>query len=115
MASIAYEGDRARIMFRDTDGKQKSLRLGKASKQSARQAQSAVEMLVEAKEHTRTPAAEAVAWLEGIGGRLHARVVRLGLAERRVSAESVTVGGLLERFEATMTVQPSAAARRMMS
>jgi integrase len=51
--------------------------------------------------------ADGVAWLERIDDRLHARVARLGLTEPRKGAAVVTLGMLLDRFQAAATVKPS--------
>lgn len=109
MASIGYEGVRGelkRIMFRDAVGKQKSLRLGKCSERNAQLALSAMEHLLEAKQHDAAPHYDAVRWLDKIDDRLHARVVALGLAKSRDKAV-VTLGSLLERFDAAAAVKAS--------
>ncbi|TVQ62723.1 MAG: site-specific integrase [Phycisphaerales bacterium] len=109
MASIGREGERGelkRIMFRDTAGKQKSLRLGKCSERNALLALSALEHLLEAKQHDTAPHYDAVRWLERIDDRIHARVVALELAQPRDTAV-VTVGMLLDRFCAAASVKAS--------
>ena len=109
MASIGYEGlnnELTRILFRDAQGKQQTLRLGKCSKKNTALALAMVEHLLEAKQHDTAPHYDAVRWLERIDDQLHARVVALGLARPRDVAV-VNVGMLLEQFEATATVKES--------
>ncbi|MFN9993483.1 MAG: tyrosine-type recombinase/integrase, partial [Phycisphaerales bacterium] len=109
MASIGREGaDGAykRILFRDSDGKQKSLRLGKCSERAAQSALVGLERVHEAHRLGSTLHLDGIRWLESIDDRLHDRVVRLGLGvEPRKHAAAVTLGELLERIESAMTVR----------
>lgn len=110
MASIGREGksgERKRIVYRDEAGKQQSLRLGKCSEQTARTALAGMERVLEAHRLSSTLHPDGLRWLEGVDDVIHARVVALGLAQPRKRAEKVTVGGLLERFEAASTVKSS--------
>src|SRR5690606_12003385 len=110
MASIGREGKRGelrRIMFRDMNGKQKSLRLGKCSKAAAQTALAGFERVLEAHRLGSTMHPDGVRWLEGIDDRVYARVVRLGLAQPRKSMEVVTLGMLLDRFDAAASVKPA--------
>lgn len=109
MASIGNEGERGelkRIMFRDAVGKQQSLRLGKCSQRNAQLALAAMEHLLEAKQHDAPPHHDAVRWLDKIDDRLHGRVVALGLTKPR-DAAVVTLGMLLDQWNATAAVKPS--------
>jgi len=109
MASIGREGERGelkRIMFRDAKGKQRTLRLGKCSERNALLALSAVDHLIESREHETAPHHDAVRWLDKIGDRTHARVVAMGLCRPRDTAV-VTLGMLLDRFAAAAAVKPS--------
>ena len=109
MASIGREGakgERKRITYRDAAGKQKTLRLGKCSEKAAQSALVGLERIIEAHRLGTTLHPDAVRWLESIGDDLHERVVRLGLGvEPRKGAGVVTLGELLERFEATAVVK----------
>lgn len=108
MASIGTEGNRGelkRILFRDANGRQKSLRLGKCSDRNANIALSAMEHLIEAAAHDSPLHHDAVRWLDKIDDRIHARVVALGLAKPR-EREIVTLGSLLDRVEAATVVKP---------
>ena len=113
MASIGYEGERGelkRIMFRDVAGKQKSLRLGKCSERNALLALSAMDHLLEAKQHDAAPHYDAVRWLERIDDRIHARVVALGLAQPRDTG-IVTLGRVLAAFFDGVDVKPASLVR----
>ncbi len=107
MASIGWEGKRARIMFRDGDGKQQTIRLGECPKSDANTARMAIGHLVIAKRHGSVPHPDAVRWLGGIDDVLYARVVAHGLCQPRDAAAVVTLGELLERFDATVAVKPT--------
>lgn len=66
MASIGWEGKRARIVLRDEEGKQQSIRLGECPKDYARSAKMAIGHLVIANRHNGVPHPDAVRWLGGI-------------------------------------------------
>lgn len=107
MASIGWEGKRARILFRDSAGKQQTLRLGECPKPEARTARAAVGHLVIAKRHSGVPHPDAVRWLEGIDEVLYARVVALRLCQPRAGVVVVTLANLLDRFDAAVAVKPT--------
>ncbi len=107
MASIGWEGKRARILFRDSAGKQQTLRLGECPKADARTARAAVGHLVIAKRHNGVPHPDAVRWLEGIDDVLYSRVAALGLCQPRAGAAVVTLANLLDRFDAAVAVKPT--------
>lgn len=111
MASIGWEGKRARILFRDSAGKQQTLRLGECQKPEARTALAAVGHLVIAKRHNGVPHPDAVRWLDGIDDVLYSRVVALGLCQPRADAAVVTLGGLLAAFFAGVDVKPATLVR----
>ena len=105
MACIGWEGKRARIVFRDEDGKQQSIRLGECPKDYARSAKMAIGHLVIAKRHNGVPHPDAVRWLGGIDEVLYARVVAHGLCQPREGAALVTLANLLDRFDAAASVK----------
>ncbi len=105
MASVGWEGDRARILFRDEQGKQQTIRLGKCPKDYARSAKMAIGHLVIAKRHNGVPHPDAVRWLGGIDEVLYTRVAAHGLCQPRAEAEVVTLGTLLDRFEKSASVK----------
>ena len=108
MASTGREGDRGelkRILFRDTTGKQRTLRLGQCPKSVAETARVAVGHLVISKRHGSVPHPDAVRWLGSIDDALYARVAALELCQPRQGATVVTLGELLSRFDAAATVK----------
>ena len=110
MASIGTygkRGDLTRIGFRDNDGKQKTLRLGRCSKRSAQTALVGFEHVLETHRLGTAIHPDGARWLAGLDERIHDRVVALGLATTRPVAEVATLGQLLARFEATATVKAS--------
>lgn len=111
MASIGWEGKRARILFRDEDGKQQSIRLGECPKSIAETARVAVGHLVIAKRHGSVPHPDAVRWLGSIDAVLYARVVAHGLCQPRAGVAVVTLGGLLSAFFDGVAVKPATLVR----
>ncbi len=107
MASVGWEGKRARIVFRDENGKQQTIRLGACPKSVANTARMAVGHLVIAKRHGSVPHSDAVRWLDGIGDVLYARVAAHGLCQPREGAEALTVADLLDRYDSTLSVKPA--------
>ncbi len=108
MAGIGREGERGelkRILFRDAAGKQKSLRLGECTERDARAALAGFECVLRAHRLGTTLHPDGVRWLEQIDDRIHARVVALGLTEPRKGTEVVTLGNLLDRFDAAAAVK----------
>ena len=75
MAGIAWEGNRARLTFRDAAGKQQSLRLGECSDRAAETALGGFERVLQAKRLGTTLHSDGVRWLERLDDRIHARVV----------------------------------------
>lgn len=110
MAAIGWEGTRARIVFRDQNGKQQSIRLGECLKSDAITARMAVGHLVISKRHGSVPHHDAVRWLGGLDDVLYARVAAHGLCQPRQAVEAVTLGTLRDRFDATVRVKPGTAA-----
>jgi integrase len=114
MASIGREGqagDRKRIVFRLAGGKQTCLRLGKCSDRDAIRALTAMEHLLQAHQLGTVPHPDAVAWLSGLNDTLYGRVVRLGLAQPRISTEKLTLAELSEQFFAVVDVKPTSLIR----
>lgn len=106
MASIGWEGNRGRIMYRDEHRKQRSIRLGPCTKADAAAACTAIGHLLVSKRHGSVPHPDAVRWLQRIDDVLYARVVEHGLCQPRKSAVAVTIAELFDRFEATVVVKP---------
>ncbi len=107
MASIGWEGKRARILYRDKNRKQQTIRLGECPKADASAARMAIGHLVIASRHGSVPHPDAVRWLDRIDDVLYARVVAHGLCQPRAGAAVVTLANLLDRFDATVAVKPT--------
>ncbi len=113
MASISSEGknrELKRITYRDAEGKQKTLRLGKCSLQAARTALAGFERVLEANRIGCTLHPDGLRWLQSIDDQIYSRVVALGLAQPK-EAEAFTIDSLLERFDDSLTVQESTRAK----
>ncbi|CAG0956024.1 hypothetical protein PHYC_00468 [Phycisphaerales bacterium] len=82
MASIGWEGKRARILFRDGEGKQQSIRLGECPKSDANTARMAIGHLVIAKRHGSVPHPDAVRWLADLKTCCTAAWSRMGCANQ---------------------------------
>lgn len=111
MASIGWEGKRARILFRDSKRRQQTLRLGVCDKRAAESARVAVGHLVIAKRHNAVPHPDAARWLAGIDDVLYARVAAHGLCQPRAGAVVVTLGQMLTAFFAGVSVKPTTRVR----
>ena len=85
MASLFRLADgRKRIQFYDGNGKRRSVGLGSISNRNAERIRDKVEQLVEHRV-TQTPLDPSVSrWLASLDEKLHARLVKAGLAETRV-------------------------------
>jgi len=87
MASLANDKNgRRRILFFDSDGRRKTLRLGKISKREADSVKTQVERLVHAKITRTAPPLETSHWLADIDGELAEKLTKFGLMERRQPA-----------------------------
>ncbi len=84
MASLANDpGGRRRILFVDTDGNRKTIRLGKMSKRQAEAVKLRIEDLAAAKLSSGTPSDETARWLSSIDSILHDKLSAVGLVEVR--------------------------------
>jgi len=106
MAGLAWEGTRARITFRDSAGKQKSLRLGECAERAARNALAGFERVLEANRLGETIHPDGLRWLEKLDDRIHGRVVALGLAQPRLGAAVMIVSSMLDQYIARLAVKP---------
>ena len=86
MASLFRLADgRKRIQFYDGNGKRRSIGLGSISNRNAERIRDKVEQLVEHR-ITQTPLDQSVSrWLADLNDKLHAKLVKAELAERRKS------------------------------
>ena len=84
MASLANDpGGRRRILFADTDGNRKAIRLGKMSKRQAEAVKLRIEDLAASKLSGGTPSDETARWLAAIDSILHDKLSAVGLVEPR--------------------------------
>jgi len=101
MASIDVEssGNR-RIMFRDVDGAQRSLRLGECSLAAAREVLGHVHDLLAAHRNGTEPSARTRAWLDQAGDVLHGRLeaCRLVGPRDRSVADVPTLGAFIDGY-----------------
>ena len=101
MASLANDpGGRRRILFKATDGKRKTVRLGKIPIKQARLIQRHVERLVACQLDGSAPPDETSRWLAGIGTTLHERLERVGLVVKAEHNRIPTLAELIEEFKA---------------
>ncbi|MCA9289393.1 MAG: tyrosine-type recombinase/integrase, partial [Phycisphaerales bacterium] len=110
MASIGQEGKKGelkRIVYRDSAGKQRCLRLGKCSRKAAECALAGFERVLEAHRLGQALHPDGIRWLESIDDRLHSRVVGLGLAQTRHRASETPLKAMLADFLASVDVKPS--------
>ena len=108
MASVSVDSEgRRRILFMGNDGRRKQIRLGTMNAKGAKHVCEKVETILAAQFATHSLDSETAEWLGKIPNVLHARFVAVDLAEPRVPPEAVTLGGLIERFEAAAAVKPA--------
>ncbi len=91
MASVAKDGNggQRRILFIDpTDGRRRTLRLGKCSERIAEGVGRHVEELVAAKIRGHGVSPATTAWLIEISDTLHGRLAKVGLVEPAARARS---------------------------
>ncbi len=97
MASISKTGDgRRSIQFVASDGKRKTIRLGKVSQRIAEEIKVKIEVLAGAVKTGFPIDGETAAWLARIGDDLHARLAAVGLVPGRGRLGGMT----LEKFQA---------------
>ncbi len=108
MASISRDANGTkRVLFTDGDGQRRSVRLGDVPVKAAETFRLRVEALLSAKT-TGTPwDAELSAWVRDLPDRMHDRLARVELVELRTRTPAVTLGNLLDRFEAAAVVRPA--------
>ena len=108
MASISRDTNGTkRLQFIDGDGDRRTVRLGRASVKAAESFRLRVEALLATRQLHQSPDAELCEWLHELPERMHQRLARVGLVESRTKAAVVTLGMLLDRFDAAAVVKPS--------
>lgn len=108
MASVSRDPNgMKRILFTNGDNERKAVRLGKASAKDAESFALKVEAILSNQALGHAHDAELSAWLRDLPERTYGRLVKVGLAEPRVVAAALTLGKLLDRFEAAAMVKPA--------
>ncbi len=98
MASLTKDG---RILFKATDGKRKTLRLGtKTPKKQAQLIQRHVERLIACQLDGSAPPQETSRWLAGVSTLLHEKLERVGLVSPKVDPTAVLLGSLIDTYQA---------------
>ena len=101
MASLANDPNgRRRILFVDTNGNRKTIRLGKMSKRQAEAVKLRVEDLAASKLSGGSPSDETARWVAAIDDTLRDKLAAVGLAESR---ESATLESFVECYIARRT------------
>jgi integrase len=96
MASLSNDPNGTRrILFYDTDGNRKTLRLGKITQRQGEQVKLRVEILLGAKRTGTAVDDETSRWVAGLSDDLHARLAKHGLVANRVIETSVSLGNWL--------------------
>ena len=98
MASIGCDsGGRRRVLFVASDGKRKTVRLGKVSQRTAESVKYRVEQLLEVLIFSRPMGADLAAWVTDLEPQLADRLARVGLIPR-VEAKAATLGPFLGSY-----------------
>lgn len=112
MASIAVEPNgRRRILFVGSDGKRRTIRLGKVSQRQAEAVNVRIEALVFASISGQAPDDETARWLADRDDKFRDKLVRAGLAVKRQAAPESTLEPFLESYITTRTAKPLADAK----
>jgi len=109
MASISTDkrGNR-RILFVDSRGDRKAIRLGKIAKRTAESIKYRVEILAAAQRSGLAVDGDTASWLAGIGDDLAGKLARAGLIAPRNAKPAATLGPFLEAYIARrQDVKPS--------
>jgi integrase len=92
-----------RVLFYDSNGKRKTVRLGKVSNRIAQTAKFHIEGLLSATIAGHSPELETGKWLAGIDDLIYKRLVNVGLALPRHTSDKVTIKSFLEGYLASRT------------
>ncbi|MDV6033262.1 MAG: tyrosine-type recombinase/integrase [Phycisphaera sp. RhM] len=98
MASLHRENNISKIRYRDSDGKNRAVSLGRVSKRSADGIFRHVCELILAKENGVRPDAVTERWAMDLAGKLRSRLSKLGLVEPEQQSKSQDAGRLLGAF-----------------
>lgn len=101
MASIASEPNgHRRLLFTAPDGNRKSIRLGKCSQKDAERISGHIEHISTSKLPGQPIPRETALWIGSIGHKLHDRLARSGLIERRVAPEVMGLAPFIDTYMA---------------
>ncbi|MSR56050.1 MAG: site-specific integrase [Planctomycetaceae bacterium] len=104
MASISRDPNGyRRILFVATDGKRRTLRLGKVSQRAAEVVKGRVEQLLAAKLTGHALEADTASWVAEREPTLTSKLAAVGLIPRRDAAESVALGHFIAEYIAKRT------------
>ena len=82
MASIGKDKDgKKRVLFVDTDGKRKTIRLGKCTTRNAETFKFRIENLISSKKLGQQPRIDDITWLDGLPPEMRNRLVKADLVE----------------------------------
>ena len=102
MASLANDpGGRRRILFVDSDGNRKAIRIGKMSKRQAEAVKLRVEDLIAARLSGGSPSDETSRWVAKLESALHNRLSAVGLCECRESVSAAILGPFVDAYIAS--------------
>ena len=108
MASLINDpGGKKRIQYVDRERKRQTIRLGKMARRTAESIHFRVEKLIESHMIGTAVDRDTALWVADLSDALHERIARVGLVEPREAVEAMTLGGLLDRFDAHLNVQAS--------
>ena len=100
MASIVSRANgRKEIQFSDTDGKRKTIRLGKVNKKSAQQSKHHIEILIGTKiTASKVIPDETSRWLAELSDVIHDRLEKHRLVEPRARSQQVTLSQFVDEY-----------------
>ena len=104
VASISKDpGGRRRILFVATDGKRKTIRLGKVSQRTAESIKFRVEQLLAAKLTGHAIEADTARWISELESSLADKLARVGLISKPEAQETAMLGTFLTNYIASRT------------
>ena len=99
MASITKDnGGKRRIQFVASDGKRKTIRLGKMSQRNAEQVKFRIERLLEAKLTGHAIDSDTARWVANLDPRMADKLTRAGLISKVVRVSSAKLGPFLREY-----------------